>query len=123
MTSPDHARTVLPTGAKTCPGNKPGTDPVHPERTAPTTGNASNLLTDATSAGTEIPTADPSTASKLSNGAEMFRAALSDAWTVTEVARVVSVAHRGRLAVRIAASDVTPELVEHHRRWLSAVSL
>ena len=116
MDYPDHARTVLPTGTKTCP-------PPVAERTSAATSTAKLSPAAANFGGTESPTADPSAASKLSNGAEMFRAALSDAWTVTEVARVVSVAHRGRLAVRIAASDVTPELVEHHRRWLSSVAL
>ena len=57
------------------------------------------------------------------DAADLFRAALGSSWTVTERGALIDVAHNGRLAVRIAAAEVTPEIVAHHQRWLSAVSL
>ena len=98
---------------------KPTSNPVHAatvaEGTAYRAPDATDSPVSAIAAGTAL--------AKPADPADMFRTALGPAFTVTERGALIDVAHQGRLAVRIAAAEVTPELVAHHRRWLSAVSL
>lgn len=106
---------------------KPASNPVHAQPVSERTSSLAPAVTDSPAAasadGTESAAADPYAASKLANPAALFRAALGPAFTVTERGPLIDVAHQGRLAVRIAAAEVTPELVAHHQRWLSAVAL